>query len=166
MRKETLTMNQRAIDLAKVFIAGFVSTFVFHQGLFTLFYLTGVVPRAAYDFRPVPPLAVPSVISLAFWGGAWAVAIWPFLKNVSGPAYWVRPLAISAVASGSVALFIIAPLKGMPMAGGWNPKVILTTLMLNGAWGLGMAFLMRLTRASRDNSSDLAVSTLRTKLSN
>src|SRR4029077_17406164 len=93
MRKETCTMNQRAINLAKVFIAGFVSTFVFHQGLFTLYFLAGVVPRAAYDFRPVPPLAIPSVISLACWGGAWAVAIWPFLKNQSGPAYWIRALA-------------------------------------------------------------------------
>lgn len=159
-------MNQRAIDFAKVFIAGFVSTFVFHQGLFTLFYLAGAVPRAPYDFRAVPPLAIPAVISLAFWGGVWGMAIWPFLKNVNGAAYWVRALVMSMIASGSVALFIVSPLKGMPMAGGWNPKVILTTLMLNGAWGLGMAFLMCLTRASRDNRSDLAVSTLRTKLTN
>jgi hypothetical protein len=148
-------MNRRAINLAKVFIAGFVSTFVFHQGLFTLFYLAGIVPRAPYDFRPVPPLAVPSVISLACWGGAWAAAIWPFLKNVRGPAYWIRALAISAVASGSVALFIIAPLKGMPVAGGWNPKVILATLTLNGTWGLGMALLMRAMGPSRAKRKQL-----------
>jgi len=137
-------MNQRAIDFVKAFVAGFVSTLVFHQGLFTLFYLAAVVPRAPYDLRAVPPLAIPAVISLAFWGGAWAVAIWPFLKNVNGPAYWVRALVISAIASGSVTLFIVSPLKGMPLAGGWNPKVIVSTLMLNGTWGLGMALLMRL----------------------
>ncbi len=141
-------MSQRAIDFAKAFVAGFVSTFVFHQGLLTLFYFAAVVPRAPYDLRAVPPLAIPAVISLAFWGGAWGAAIGPLLKNVNGPAYWVRAQVISAIGSGSVTLFIVSPLKGMPMAGGWSPKVIVSTLILNGTWGLGMALLMRLMRAS------------------
>ena len=158
-------MNQRAIDFVKAFVAGFVSTLVFHQGLFTLFYLAAVVSRAPYDLRAVPPLAIPAVISLAFWGGAWGVAIWPFLKNVNGPAYWVRALVISAIASGSVTLFIVSPLKGMPMAGGWSPRVIVSTLMLNGTWGLGMALLMRLMRASHATHSQLSVSIPRRKVS-
>ena len=158
-------MNQRAIDFVKAFVAGFVSTLVFHQGLLTLFYFAAVVPRAPYDLRAVPPLAIPAVISLAFWGGAWGVAIWPLLKNVDGPAYWVRALLISAIASGSATLFIVFPLKSMPMAGGWNPKVIVSTLILNGTWGLGMALLMRLTRTSRATHSKVPVLTLRRKLS-
>ena len=157
-------MNQRAIDFVKAFVAGFVSTLVFHQGLLTLFYLAAVVPRAPYDLRAVPPLAIPAVISLAFWGGVWGVAIWPFLKNVNGPAYWVRAQVISAIASGSVTLFIVSPLKGLPMAGGWNSKVIASTLILNGTWGLGMALLMRLMRALRPHS-ELSVSIPRRKLS-
>jgi hypothetical protein len=158
-------MNQRAIDFAKAFVAGFVSTLVFHQGLLTLFYLSAVVPRAPYDFSAVPPLGIPAVISLAFWGGAWGVAIWPFLKNVNGAAYWVRAQVISAIASGSVTLFIVSPLKGMPMAGGWNSKVIVSTLILNGTWGLGMAMLMRLMRASRTIYSELSVSIPRRQVS-
>jgi len=158
-------MNQRAIDFVKVFVAGFISTLTFHQGLLMLFYLAAVVPRAPYDLRGVPPLAIPAVISLAFWGGAWGVVIWPLLKNVDGPAYWVRAQAISAIASGSVTLFIVSPLKGMPMAGGWNPKVIVSTLLLNGTWGLGMALLMRLMRVSRATQSELSVSLLRRKVS-
>ncbi len=157
-------MNQRAINFVKAFVAGFVSTIVFHQGLLTLFYLTAVVPRAPYDLRPVPPLGIPAVISLALWGGAWGVAIWPFLKNVNGPAYWVRALVISAIASGSVTLFIVSPLKGMPMAGGWNPKVIVSTLTLNGTWGLGMALLMRLMHASRATHSESSASIPRRKV--
>jgi hypothetical protein len=163
-RKEILPVNQRAIDFVKAFVAGFVSTLVFHQGLFTLFYLAALVPRVPYDLRAVPPLAIPAVISLAFWGGAWGVAIWPFLKNVDGAVYWVRALVISAIASGSMALFIISPLKGMPMAGGWKPKVIVTTLMLNGTWGFGMALLMRLMRTLRARHSELSVSTMPRKL--
>jgi hypothetical protein len=145
-------MNQRAIDFVKVFVAGFISTLTFHQGLLTLFYLAAVVPRAPYDLRGVPPLAIPAVISLAFWGGAWGVAIWPFLKNVDGPAYWIRAMVISTIAAGSVGLFIVAPLKGLPLAGGGNVKVIVTTLLLDGTWGLGMALLMRLMRARAPQS--------------
>jgi len=158
-------MNQRAIDFVKAFVAGFVSTLVFHQGLLTLFYLAAVVPRAPYDLRAVPPLAIPAVISLAFWGGAWGVAIWPLLKNVNGPAYWVRAQVISAIASGSVTLFIVSPLKGMSIAGGWNPKVIVSTLILNGTWGLGTALMMRLMRASRAPYSELSASIPRRKVS-
>ena len=158
-------MNHRALEFVKAFAAGFVSTLVFHQGLLTLLYLAAVVPRAPYNLKAVPPLAIPAVISLAFWGGAWGVAIWPFLKNVNGPAYWVRAQVISAIASGSVTLFIVSPLKGMPMAGDWNPKVIVSTLILNGTWGLGTASLMRLMRASRAPYSELSVSIPRRKLS-
>jgi hypothetical protein len=93
------------------------------------------------------------------------VAIWPFLKHVADPAYWVRAQVISAVASGSVTLFIVSPLKGMSIAGGWNPKVIVSTLILNGTWGLGTALLMRLMRASRATHSELSVSIPRRKVS-
>jgi hypothetical protein len=36
------------------------------------------------------------------------------------------------------------PIKGMGFAGGWNSKLIVGALLLNGAWGIGVALLMRL----------------------
>jgi len=141
-------MNQRVMDYVKAFIAGFVSTLVFHQGVLALLHLTGVAQRAPYDLGRVPPLGIPAVISLAFWGGVWGAAIWPLLKNVAGPAYWLRALVIGAVGPSAVALFMVMPLKGMPMAGGWEAKLIVGALILNGAWGLGMALLLRLMRQS------------------
>jgi len=141
-------MNQRVMDYVKAFIAGFVSTLAFHQGVLALLHLAGVVSRAPYDLGRVPPLGIPAVISLAFWGGVWGAAIWPLLKNVAGPAYWLRALVIGAVGPSAVALFMVMPLKGMPMAGGWDPKLIVGALILNGAWGLGMALLLRLMRQS------------------
>jgi len=32
----------------------------------------------------------------------------------------------------------------MPMAGGWDPRLIIGALILNGAWGLGVALFIRL----------------------
>jgi MFS-type transporter involved in bile tolerance (Atg22 family) len=133
----------------KAFIAGFVSTLVFHQGVLTLLHLAGAFPRAPYDLGAVPPLGIPAVISLAFWGGVWGAAIWPLLKNAAGAAYWLRALVIGAIGPSAVALFIVFPLKGMPMAGGWDPKLVIGALVLNGAWGLGLALLMRLMTSAR-----------------
>ena len=135
-------MNQRAVPFVKAFIAGFVSTLVFHQGVLALLYLAGAVPRAPYDGHAVPPLGLPAVISLAFWGGVWGAATWSLLKHVGGAAYWVWAVVIGAIGPSAVALFIVYPLKGMPVAGGWDPKLLGTALLLNGAWGLGLALFM------------------------
>lgn len=137
-------MNQGIVPFVLAFIAGFVSTLVFHQGLLALLYFTGAVPHAPYDLYAVPPLGLPAVISLAFWGGVWGAAIWSLLKHVGGAAYWVWAVVIGAIGPSAVALFIVYPLKGMPVAGGWNPKVFVGALLLNGAWGFGLALFMRL----------------------
>jgi len=110
----------------RAFIAGFVSTLVFHQGAWQLLYLAGAVPHAAWDMTGVPPLGVASVLSLAFWGGLWGVA-----------TLW------GALLPSLVALFVVFPLKGMPLGGGFDPKVIVGALILNGAWGFGVALFMR-----------------------
>jgi hypothetical protein len=137
-------MNQRVVPFVQAFIAGFVSTLVFHQGALALLYLAGVFPRAPYDLRAVPPLGLPAVISLAFWGGVWGAAIWSLLKHVGGAAYWWWAVVIGAFGPSAVALFLVSPLKGMPVAAGWDPKIIGAALLLNGTWGLGLALLMRL----------------------
>jgi hypothetical protein len=146
------------MDFVKAFLAGFVSTLVFHQGVLTLFYLAGALPRVPYDFGAVPPLGIPAVISLAFWGGVWGAAIWVFLKDTAGAAYWVRALVIGALGPSAVTLFIVFPLKGMPIAGGWDPKLIVGALILNGAWGVGLALLMRVISHVRQTGRAVATS--------
>jgi len=150
-------MNQRVVPFVQPFIAGFISTLVFHQGVLALLYLGGAVPRAPYDLRTVPPLSLPAVISLAFWGGVWGAAIWSLLKHVGGAAYWAWAVVIGAIGPSAVALLIVYPLKGMPVAGGWDSKLLGAALLLNGAWGLGLALLMRLVHhaPSRGKASTL-----------
>jgi hypothetical protein len=46
-------MNQGAVQFVKAFIAGFVSTLVFHHGVLALLYLAGAVQRAPYDLGAV-----------------------------------------------------------------------------------------------------------------
>src|SRR5262249_60027654 len=132
-------MNQRVVPFVQAFSAGFVSTLVFHQGVLALLYLAGAVPRAPYDLRAVPPLGLPAVISLAFWGGVWGAAIWSLLKHVGGAAFWVWAVVIGAIGPSAVALFIVYPLKGMPVAGGWGPQPVRAALVFYRGSGCGLA---------------------------
>ena len=129
------------------FVAGFASTLLFHQGLLFFLHSAGLSPRAAWPMKAVPPLGVPQVISLAFWGGIWAVALLPLLARWQGS--WQELLAwavAGAVLPSLVALLVVMPLKGGRVAGGGDPKLIAGALLLNGVWGLGTALLLRLLR--------------------
>ena len=128
----------------KAFIAGFASTLVFHQGVLWLLYAGGVSPRAPWNMTPVPPLSVPGVISLSFWGGVWGIVLWALIHALRGGVYWAAALVIGALGPSLVAWFVVMPIKAMGFAGGWDPKIIVAGLLLNGGWGLGVALLMRL----------------------
>lgn len=126
------------------FVAGFVSTLVFHQGALHLLYLAGVFPRAAWNMAPVAPFGVPSVLSLAFWGGVWGPVLWALIRRHRGGQRWFRGMLWGALLPSLVALFVVMPLKGMAVAGGFDPRLIMGALLLNGVWGLGVVALMRL----------------------
>lgn len=131
----------------KAFLAGFLSTLVFHQGVLALMWAAGASPRRPFAMAPVGPLHVPSVVSLAFWGGIWGIVLWLVVRRLVGASYWWTSLLFGAVAPSLVALLVVMPLKGMPVAGGGKPALIVGALILNGAWGIGVALLMRLFRA-------------------
>jgi hypothetical protein len=126
------------------FIAGFVATLTFHQGTLAALHAAGLWPKPAFAMATTKPFNVPAVISLAFWGGVWGVALWLALRDVTGVQFWIYATLFGAIGPSLVALLVVFPLKGLPFAGGGSPKVIVPVLILNGAWGLGVAVLMRL----------------------
>lgn len=132
------------MEYAIAFAAGFISTLTFHQGTLFLLHKAGLWPKPPWPMTPVPPLRIPAVISLALWGGVWAILAWYLIRGMAGADYWIYATLFGAIAPSVVALFVVFPLKGLPMAGGWKPQVIGAVLLLNGAWGLGVAVLMRL----------------------
>lgn len=132
----------------KAFIAGFISTLIFHQGVITLFYMLGVFSRAPFSMAATHPFGVPQVISLAFFGGLWGIALWPLIRRAGGVQLWLRALILGAVAPTAVAFLIVYPLKDLPMAAGWDPKLWIGGLIVNGAWGLGLALIMRVLNRS------------------
>lgn len=134
------------MNYVRAFVAAFISTLVFHQAVIGLFYLMGALPRAPWALTPTEPFGVPQVISLAFWGGIWGIVLWPVIRGATGSAYWVRSILFGAIAPTAVAYLVVAPLKGMAFGMGWDPKLWIGGLIVNAAWGFGLALLLRWLR--------------------
>ena len=137
----------------KAFIAGFISTLTFHQGLLWLFGAAGVVAGATtWNMTPVPPFGVPSVISLAFWGGLWGMLLWLLIRRALAAGYYVGAIILGAIGPTLVYLFVVQWLKGQSMAEIFDHLSMARVgigLALNGCWGLGVAVLMRIMHPPR-----------------
>jgi ABC-type transport system involved in multi-copper enzyme maturation permease subunit len=137
----TKTPSSKLLGLA--FIAGFLAVPLFHQPMLALLGAVGVTSAVPYLTRPIPPLGVPQLVSQAFWGGVWGIVFALVAPRFPrGIGYWIIAVLFGALALSFVAWFIVAPLKGLPVAGGGRPTAIATALLVNGAWGFGTALLL------------------------
>lgn len=130
----------------QAFTGGFIATLVFHQGVLALFWLAGAIPAMPWNMNPVPPLGIPQVISLAFWGGLWGLPVWWLIRRWQGAPYWLSAVAIGAVGPTLVAMLVVFPMKGIEV----NAAKVVGGLIVNAAWGLGLAVWMQLNRGTRE----------------
>jgi hypothetical protein len=128
----------------KAFVLGYTSTLIFHQGLIAILHANGFIPRLPYSLAPTAPFQIPQVISLAFWGGVWGIILWLVIRRMKFFKYWLTALAFGAFLPSIVAWFVVSPLKGLPVAGGWKPANLIMSLLLNGVWGIGVALLIKI----------------------
>jgi hypothetical protein len=141
------TRAPSAALLGLAFVAGFLAVPIFHQPMLALLHALGVTPATPYAMRPLPPFGVPQVLSQSFWGGVWGIVFALVAPRFPrGAGYWVAAALFGAFALSLVAWFVVAPIKGLPVAGGGRPAAIATGLLVNGAWGLGTALLLMALR--------------------
>src|ERR1700687_3836287 len=112
------------MTIAKALLAGVLSALVFHQGVLAILHGAGATPLKPWVMTPVPPLGLPSVLSLAFWGGVWGIALWLMIRRSAGSKYWLLAIVLGAILPTLVAFFVVFPLKGLPVGGGWKPDLI------------------------------------------
>jgi len=124
------------------FVAAAIAVLTFHQGIVALLHELGWIPFGPYRTTPVPPFNVPVIVSLCFWGGMYGAVFGLLLPRFSWPT-WLCGLLLGVLAA-AVGLFIVAPLKGLPIAGGWVPMIILRSLVINGFWGIGVGVILPL----------------------
>lgn len=136
-----------SMRILKAFVAGVLAVVVFHQGAVALLYTLGVTQRAPFATTATAPLGVPQVVSLAFWGGVWGVMLWPLVTRLAPRVgYWLAAILLGAILPSLVAWFVVAPLKGQPVGMGWQTDAVATALVVNAAWGFGLALVMRLAK--------------------
>lgn len=128
------------MKILKSFAAGFFSTLIFHQGVLLLLHLAGLIPIVPYNIKPTPPFGVPSVISLAFFGGLWGVLLWSATSKDQGLKFWIKSFIFGAIAPTLVAMVIVFPLKGIEV----TLQKTLLGLMINGVWGIGSNLLIQI----------------------
>ena len=120
------------------FIAGALSILTFHQGTSALLQLVEGRPLAVYGMRPIPPFGVPQILNSCFWGGLWGIVfLWVAQRFAGRYPAWLVAMAVGAVATTAVAWFVVAPIRGNPIASGWNPATMWRGPVVNGMFGLG-----------------------------
>ena len=118
-----------------------------HQPVLGLLASAGITQAVPYATKAVGPLGVPQFISAAFWGGLWGMVLhavsrrWPVDFG-----FVLKCLVFGLIFPTAVAWFVVAPIKGLPMAGGFKFNNMLTGLCVNAAWGLGAGLLLALYR--------------------
>lgn len=127
------------------FISGFLATLTFHQFTLALLYYAGIASFGPFSMSATSPFGVPAVISLSFWGGVWGIIYETLCNRFPGDfRYWITAFLFGAILPSLVALFIVFPLKGLPLAGGWKVSVLLSVFLINGMWGIGTGILLKI----------------------
>lgn len=139
-------------------VAGVLGVLFIHQGVWALLHnldLPTLAMPAPYPMDPVAPWGVPRTISLCFWGGLWGAAFGGIWRGPRGSylfgGFW---LGVSALL---VAFFVVAPLKGLAVAGGGNLSNWIRGIALNVTWGVGTGLITGYlvgNRARRDTFED------------
>lgn len=129
------------------FVAGALSVLVFHQLGFYFAAELGFSRPNLYSLRPVPPWGVPTIVSQAFWGGLWGIVgafIVTRLPGVLGGALGWILFAITLVLA--VNWFVVPPIKGTPIGGGWRLPNVIVVPIVYAMWGFGMWVFHTLAR--------------------
>jgi hypothetical protein len=126
------------------FIAGALSVLIFHQGALALMNLLDLTHRPLYSTTATAPWGIPGIWSLAFWGGVWGLVFAAFFMPLWGGALVLAGLAFGAFVLSIVAWFVVAPIKGQPLAAGAVPMAMAAAMIANAAWGFGTALGLEL----------------------
>jgi len=126
------------------FLAGFLAVLTVHQAVIAAGGALGFLPGATgWSMRPVPPLGIPQLLSLAFWGGIWGIL---FLLPLTKQNTFLRGLIFS-LGPTLVQLFVIFPYKlnkgmmGIDL-GTWTPLFV---FFFNAIWGWTTALWLKWT---------------------
>ena len=126
-----------------LFAAGFIAVLVFQSGANAILHAIGLANQP-FGYTPTKPLGVPGVWSAAFWGGVWGIVFGLVEKYFPrGPMYYVYAFLFGMIAPVLVLWFIVFPIRGQPVAAGWNVQRMAIQMLVHGCFGLGVGILVQ-----------------------
>jgi hypothetical protein len=131
------------LSLLAAFVAGWAATLAVHQPTVGLFHYLGLIQAPPFGTRGTAPFGIAEIWSLAFWGGVWGIALVLAMARQRLMPLLLFGLVFGAIVPTLVFWFIVSPLRGQPIAQGWNPSRMWIGPVLNGLWGLGCALFWR-----------------------
>jgi hypothetical protein len=141
------TLNARWLIVG--FISGALAVLIFHQAALAVLHALDMARNAPYSPEPTRPWGIPQMWSIAFWGGVWGVILALAFKRLERGALIVASVIFGAIFPTLVAWFVVAPLKGQPVAAGFVPMAMMVGPIVNAAWGLGAGIGLALFGRSR-----------------
>lgn len=127
------------------FIAAAISVLTFHQAMWAALHvlnLPGLAMPPPYPTRAMPPLGVPLILDLCFWGGLYGIVFGLLLPRMTAPL-WLCGLILGIIAA-LVGLLVVPAIKGLPIGAGWVPLNWLRSFLINGFWGIGVGIILPL----------------------
>jgi hypothetical protein len=131
----------RGRDLVLGFIAGALAVLAFHQVMVFLLSTVGLIQSPVYAMRGVPPFGVPTLFSQMFWGGLWGLLFAAIADRLPPWPLLLLGFGFGVLGPVLASWFVVAPLKGTPIAAGWVLQRMLAGLLINGFWGIGLVLI-------------------------
>ena len=129
--------------LAVGFVAGFLAHLIFQGAFGGILYAAHVLPALPWSLEPVPPLGVPRSLNFGFWAGLWGIAYALLERRLTALHSWWAGGLIFGLAPLLVFWFVVLPLQGAGIGGGFNPGVVPIHVGFHLAYGIGVAVLFR-----------------------
>jgi hypothetical protein len=144
-------MNRFDLDIRNIalgFVAAAVAVVTFHQGMIYVLKLASVLPNATpWSFRTGGPLGIPALVNQIFWGGLWGVAFAALFRMIPGSTSWLKGLVWGLVGPAFLGNWVLVPLfKGGPLFASFDIQRMMITLLIGGAFGLGLGLFYGLLR--------------------
>ena len=133
-------MNSASRRIFLAAAAGALSMLLFHQTTLQVFYWLGLAPSPAFRLAVVPPFGVPHVVSACFWA-ALIAAPCGILHHWSDRRAWITAMPLGVI--GVLLIwFVVLPLKGQPVAYGWQIPMLIRSATAGLMWGLGVGIIL------------------------
>jgi hypothetical protein len=125
------------------FLAGVLSHLIFQGGFGSALYAAHLLPTLPWSLAPVPPLGVPKSLNLGFWAGLWGVAYALLERRLTSRLGWWVGGLVFGLAPLAAFWFVVLPLKGAGVGGGFQLATIPVHVGFHLAFGIGAAIFFR-----------------------